>query len=209
MTFKCFIIAYLIIVIVLLCLPIWLLYHNSYSHFIAERRPDDWLTAFFTFYLAIITVSGAIITASVILWQGQQLKKQLELQVEQGYQLKKQLEMEVLIDLFKEWNSDKMRKIRSDYFIEAITDKDLDKKEDVLEYLEKMASYYRRKMIDKELIWDTIGWYVLRYYYYNRDAIEKIRKRWRNDKTLYQDLEDLYDELFKWNYLSVQLVRKN
>jgi hypothetical protein len=56
----------------------------SFGILLSERKASDWLTAFMTFYLAIATIVLAIITAAtaMVIWlQGQQLKRQLELQV--------------------------------------------------------------------------------------------------------------------------------
>jgi hypothetical protein len=134
---------------------------------------SDWLTAAMTAYLTIVT-------GGVIFWQGQQLKKQLELQV--------------LIELFKEWNSAEMRKRRAAYDKNINTEDELNKLEIILEYLERIGSYYKNKVLSKNLIWDTIGWFIMRYYFYNTDNISKIQAKWEDD-TLYCDLKELYCHL--------------
>lgn len=127
-----------------------------------------------------------LVTGGVIWWQGQQLRKQLELQT--------------LTDLFKEWEN--MKEIRSEIWSvsnpDTVDEKELDKVEGVLEYLEKIGSYYKNKVLSLDLIWDTaFGWYILRYYYYYQKAIPRIREKWGDDNTLYTDIEDLYKDLSK------------
>jgi hypothetical protein len=134
---------------------------------------SDWLTGVMTAYLACLT-------GYVIYWQGQTLKKQLELQV--------------VTELFKEWNSQEMQTVRKSFDRDATTDEALNQTETILEYLERIASYYKNHVLSRDLIWDTIGWYLMRYYHYNVANIGKIRDKW-NDPTLYSDLEALYPKL--------------
>lgn len=129
-------------------------------------------TAWITYYLALVT-------GGIIWWQGGLLKRQLELQT--------------ITDLYKEWN-EKLVEARKNYWKK---EDDLDAIEEVLEYLEKIASYYRQGVLSRDLIWDTFSWYILRYYFYSKDKISKIQKRWGNDKTLYTDLECLYRDLIE------------
>lgn len=153
----------------------------------ALKKSTDWLNwaiGFFTFYLAIITVS-------VIWWQGWRLKRQLELQV--------------ITELYKEWNSEKMMEWRSDLCSilssdGAITDNSddgLDRVEGVIEFLERIASYHMNGVLSIGLVWDTFSFYIMRYYFYTNNAIGKIEKRWTNDDTLYYDLAKLYIKLMK------------
>lgn len=136
-------------------------------------------TTWMTFVLAVGTVG-------VIWWQGRQLQKQLELQT--------------ITELYKEWNGDEMRKARHELCLLLSFDReiyDLDRVEDVLEFLERIASFYKDKVLSKELIWATIGWYIMRYFYYARElsTITGIRKKWSGDKTLYKEIERLYKDL--------------
>lgn len=154
----------------------------------SEVNAGDWLTAYITFYLAIATIILAITTAFVIIWQGQQLKIQLELQV--------------MTTLYTEWNEMSKERcklcsiipsiLQIEDEIVTINDNTLDIVEDVIEFLEKIASYYQNCVLTRTLIWDTFGFYIMRYYFYTRCAINSIRKKWSNDKTLYKDLDKLY-----------------
>ena len=82
---------------------------------------------------------------------------------------------------------------------------DVENVEGVLEFLEKVSTFEKQRVISADLIWDTFGWYVSRYHYYNKDVIADLRKKWvqneddpnRVDPTLYMDLEALADELLK------------
>jgi hypothetical protein len=69
--------------------------------------------------------------------------------------------------------------------------------EDVLEFPEKVSTLERDRYIARQLVWDTFGWYIGRYFFYCREEIGRLRTKWthREDPTLYQDLERLYDRL--------------
>jgi len=147
------------------------------------------LTAIATVLLALF----GLITFIVIGWQGHLLRRQLELQT--------------LTGLYTEWNSKEMLEKRVYSFVsDKPTDEELEQVEAVLESLEKLASFYRHGVLTRKLIWDTFGWYVLRYYFYNsgeerfpdepgKGNIEQIRAKWDHDDTLYCDLKILYDKL--------------
>ncbi|HEX9503354.1 MAG TPA: hypothetical protein VF974_03475 [Patescibacteria group bacterium] len=139
-------------------------------YFLFKQKEND-LIAWMTYYLAIIT-------GGVIWWQGKQLKRQLELQT--------------LTELYKEWNNEEMSDARKKYFTDEA---DLDATENVIEFLEKIASYYNKKVLTRDLIWDTIGWYIQRYHFYSKNKIIMIREKWNNDNTLYRDLENLGQDL--------------
>lgn len=163
----------------------------SFGILLSGRRASDWLTAFMTFYLAIATIVLAIITAIVIVWQGQQLKRQLELQV--------------ITELYKEWNDEEMFKARctlcsilpSDGVISNFEGDTLDKVENVIEFLERIASYYMNGVLTRGLVWDTFSFYIMRYCFYTKNAIKEIEKKWGDDETLYRDLKYLYKDLMK------------
>ena len=139
------------------------------------------------------TLFLTVVTAAVIGWQGIQLQRQLELQT--------------LTELYKEWNDEDMMKARCELssiisvaddrsgIIDCNNTDNLIKVECVMEFLEKLASYYKNRVLSKKLLWDTIGWYVMRYTYYTGEAIEKIREKWGHDRTLYRDLDYLYTDL--------------
>src|SRR5260370_17910985 len=78
---------------------------------------------------------------------------------------------------------------------------DLENIEAVLEFLEKVSRVERKGVISLDLIWDTFGWYVTRYYCYSRAVIKgQLRKKWtpkRDDRTLYQDLQRLVGDLLE------------
>jgi len=155
-----------------------------------HQNADVDYAAWTTLLLTLVTA----ITAGVIYWQGTQLKKQLELQT--------------LTELYKEWNCKEMRKARCaacsvlpfDYSSDILNfdDKRLNKTEGVLEFLERIASYYKEKVLTIDLVWETIGFYIERYFHYTRVAIPEIRRRWK-DVNLYEDIELLYKELMKMN----------
>jgi hypothetical protein len=180
---KGILVCVIVLVVISMIIPLVILHHKSLA--------CDWLTAFMTFYLAMTTVALAITTALVIIWQGQQLKKQLELQV--------------TTDLYREWNSGPMFKNRRELCSllssgGTVTDKSnpaLDKVEGVIEFFERIASYYMNGVLTRGLIWDTFSFYIMRYYFYTHDVISNIEQRWGDDRTLYSDLTNLYNDLIE------------
>ncbi len=94
---------------------------------------------------------------------------------------KKQIQLQAIIELDREWNSKDM--------------------------LAKRRSVWKDdKSVDIDLVWDTLGWYLLRYYFYSTTAIEFLRDTWTKttDNTLYGDLEELYGKL-----LNMEIKERN
>lgn len=117
----------------------------------------------------------------------------------QGHLIKRQMELQAIIDLHKEWNSREMAENRRGAWDDR-NQADKNRIENVLEFLEKVSTFERRGAVSAELIWDTFGWYVWRYYHYSAEVVGELRKEWtpkKADQTLYQDLEALYGKLLK------------
>ena len=110
--------------------------------------------------------------------------------------LQKQTQLDAIIRLDQEWRSDQMIKQRKSAWKDN-DHPDEEKIEDVLEFLEPASSFVAQEIIDPNLVWDTFGWYMIRYYSCCQNEIEILRDKWTNshDKTLYQDLEALYKRL--------------
>lgn len=132
--------------------------------------------------LSIIALVVSIVAAIFAYYQARLVQKQIQLQA--------------ILDLDREWRSEEMRQKRrscwrDDYHPDEAT------LENVLEFLEKVSSFEEQKVIQLRFIWDTLGWYIIRYYHYCRNAIEILRGGWTHqpDQTLYQDLEALYNKL--------------
>lgn len=141
---------------------------------LAGLKPSDGATLF----------AGGL-AAGIVWWQGHLIKKQMELQA--------------IIDLDKEWNSTEMLKKRK----EAWNEQNQTEKyriEGALEFLEKVSTFEKRGVISADLIWETFGWYLWRYYYYAAEAIKELRAEWTPkapDLTLYENLEALWGEMLK------------
>jgi len=145
------------------------------------------------------TIFAGLLAFAIVWWQGSLIMQQMQLQAEQ-------MQLQAIIDLDKEWNSREMLKKRS----AAWDDQNAPDKysiEGVLEFLEKVSTFEERGVISSELVWETFGWYATRYFYYSEDVIAKLRKEWtppREDPTLYEDLEALYNKL-----MSLDVERRN
>jgi hypothetical protein len=115
--------------------------------------------------------------------------------------LRKQIQLHGLLDLDKEWNSAEMAENRARAWTEG-NEPDPGELEGVLEFLEKVSSLEEAGVLDAKLIWDlAVGWYLVRYSYYCRDAIKELRRKWtapREDRTLYKDLEELAEKLLRF-----------
>jgi hypothetical protein len=114
----------------------------------------------------------------------------------QALLLKKQIQLQAIIDFDREWRSQEMRSKRSSLWTDG-GHPDENKVEDILEFLEKVSSFEQRGIIQYHLLWDTLGWYIVRYHHHCRNAIEILRDKWthKRDPTLYQDLEELSAKL--------------
>jgi hypothetical protein len=128
-----------------------------------------------------------LVTGGVIWWQGHLIKRQIELST--------------IIDLYREWNSEGMLQSRRAAWVNAPRlngEPNPDRIEEVLEFLEKVSTLEEGRFISRVLVWDTFGWYVSRYYFYSKDLILRLRRKWTDaepDPTLYQDLERFYEKL--------------
>jgi hypothetical protein len=131
-----------------------------------------------------VTLFIGLVTGGVIWWQGHLIKKQMELST--------------IVDLYKEWNSEAMLRSRRAVWLNA--EPNPDTIEEVLEFLEKVSTLEEMGFISRVLVWDTFGWYVSRYYFYCKDLIPRLRRKWTDpntDFTLYRDLERFYEKLVK------------
>jgi len=114
------------------------------------------------------------ITFFIIWWQGSLLKQQIQFQT--------------YLELEKEWNSNEMIKVREEIAKSKSDSSQLYKLETILEFLEKFSLFKKRNAMDMDFILSSsIGWYAVRYYYYNRENIEILRKRYLDDE-LYVEL---------------------
>ncbi len=139
-----------------------------------------------------VTLFVGLLAGVVVCWQGQLIVQQLVLTA--------------VIDLDKEWNSNAMLGKRSAAWIVENEAPNPDNMENVLEFLEKVSSLEKRRFVTRQLIWDTFGWYIGRYYFYCKNEIQRLRTYWtpKGDPTLYQDLERLYHIL-----IAVEVEQRN
>jgi len=116
----------------------------------------------------------------------------------QGHLIRKQMELGTAVGLYSEWNSKEMLAIRSAAWFD--NEPNPEKIEDVLEFLEKVSTFEKEGFISLDLIWDTFGWYLWRYYFYCNEVVMKKRSDWTPaglDPTLYQDLEEIDPKLLR------------
>jgi hypothetical protein len=116
----------------------------------------------------------------------------------QGHLIKQQMQLDAVPELDKEWNSKQMWANRRAAWNDK-NEPELDTIEGVLEFLEKVSTFARRRIVSADFISDTFGWYVRRYYFYGRSAIRKLRAYHTDtfDPTLYADLQRLCTKLIE------------
>lgn len=130
-----------------------------------------------------VALSVGLLGAAVVWWQGHLIARQIVLGT--------------VVDLYREWNSPEMLAKRKEAWHGE--DPDPETIEDVLEFLEKVSTLAKNRFVTQQLVWDTFGWYIGRYYFYSKPVIERFRSKWtpKGDPTLYQDLEKFYPELVR------------
>src|ERR1035437_1039229 len=119
---------------------------------IAFFKPSDGATLF-----------TGLLAAAIVWWQGHLISQQMQLQA--------------IIELDKEWNSNEMLKNRKSAWNDQ-GEVDKNNVDRVLEFQEKVSTFEKTGIISADLIWDTFGWYVWRYYHYCRQAINDFRGEW-------------------------------
>lgn len=152
-----------------------------------------------TLTISGLTMAGTIATAIIILVQASLLLKQNQQaaniakeQDERASEIaSRQNQLHALIELEKEWNSERILKLRSAW---AADEDDIERLEPVLEFLEDFARFRSDKLLTDEAVWDTtLGWHAALYYFYNRENgnIEKLRVKWEDD-SFFRNLEKLW-----------------
>jgi hypothetical protein len=121
-----------------------------------------------------VALSVGMLGAAIVWWQ--------------GYLIAGQIVLGTVVDLYKEWNSEDM-----------LGNPNPETIEEVLEFLEKVSTLQKNRFVTRELVWDTFGWYLGRYFFYCKSVIEHLRREWTReyDPTLYQDLEKFYPKLLR------------
>lgn len=126
------------------------------------------------------TLFVGLVAAFIVWWQGTLIKQQIQFQS--------------FVELDKEWNSSAMLRTRETAFNKATKQYELYKLEGILEFLEKLASFRQMGVLDMNLLlYSNIGWYAVRYFFFNRESIRAMRKKWK-DEHLYEDLEVFYED---------------
>jgi hypothetical protein len=174
-------------------------YFSKFRIWVARQTPFYWVfSVILSFGVALLVFSTAfgkpglsttdkvalfagLLAAGVVWWQGHLIARQMVLGA--------------VIDLYREWNSKEMVEMRQAAWTkEGPNPQEL---EGVLEFLEKVSTLEKNRFVTRQLVWDTFGWYIGRYYFYCKNEIERLRFKWtpNGDATLYQDLESFYDRL--------------
>lgn len=136
--------------------------------------------------LSALLVGAA--TFGIIYWQGSLIKNQIQFQT--------------YLEFDKEWNSDEMIKYREAIAEICSGESQFHRLETLLEFFEKFAMFKTRSAMDMDFILRSdLGFYAVRYYYYNKQNIGILREKYK-EPAYYGELESLYKDYVKFEHKS-------
>jgi len=143
---------------------------------------------------ATVAGFGVWIAYRALRGQIENSEKTLNVLKEQVQASNNQTQFQTYLQLENEWNSEEMLKYRQEAKSMMSDKSQLPRLENILEFFEKFALFKTRNALDIDFILRSVlGFYVARYFYYNRSNIETVRKRY-DDPFLYEEFEKLYDD---------------
>jgi hypothetical protein len=160
-------------IVLLICSLLLLIFSSIY-----------WNHDLFATILSMLLVGAA--TIAVIFWQGSLIKNQIQFQT--------------YLELDKEWNSNEMLEYREDIETICSDETQLHRLETILEFFEKFAMFKTRSAMDMDFILRSdLGFYAVRYYYYNKKNknIDILREKYK-EPSYYEELENLYKDYLEF-----------
>lgn len=125
-------------------------------------------------------------------------EKTLQVLKEQVQASNNQTQFQTYLKLEDEWNSGEMLEYREQAEKMMSDETQLPRLENILEFFEKFALFKTRNALDIDFILRSVlGFYAVRYYYYNKDNIDILRNKY-SEPLLYEELEKLYNAYVKF-----------
>jgi len=103
------------------------------------------------------------------------------------------LQAQISVELDKEFDSTEMRKARRQLAVDLINKKDPSDYR-VLDFFEKLSSYYDDGRIDDETAYEAYSYYVERYWVATKSTVVDFRKQ-EHDDTFYTGFDELYNRI--------------
>ncbi|MGA7641633.1 MAG: hypothetical protein WBW56_05455 [Syntrophobacteraceae bacterium] len=126
-------------------------------------------------------------------------EKTLQVLKEQVQASNNQTQFQTYLKLEDEWNSEEMLKYRKEAEKMMSDETQLPRLENILEFFEKFALFKTRNALDIDFILRSVlGFYEVRYYYYNKENIGILRNKF-SEPLLYEELEKLYYDYVKFD----------
>jgi hypothetical protein len=105
------------------------------------------------------------------------------------------LQAQVSVELDKEFGSTEMRKARRQLAADLINKKDPSDYR-VMDFFEKVSSYYDDGRVDHETAYEAFSYYVERYWVATKSTMAGFRKQ-EGDDTFYTGFDELYDRMVR------------
>ncbi len=79
--------------------------------------------------------------------------------------------------------------------------------EPIMNFFESVGLLLRKKYLDPEMVWSGFSFYAIRWWCACKDYISEERQLQHNDGTIFNDFENLVDELYKIEIAQRNLTR--
>ena len=140
--------------------------------------------------IALAVASWALVGVTV--WMARQQTQQQSQQL-QAYRVDLKVRLQLMFgDRFDSERALAARKHLAEQFLAAAAPSEI--KETVIDFFEDMGLFLRRGFLDEELVWDTFGFYAVRWWLACKTYVLEERKR-TDDPTVFSDFENLVGTL--------------
>jgi hypothetical protein len=109
---------------------------------------------------------------------------------------KEQRKIQLYLELRKEFDSGSLLAAREKFAGQLLDGKPHgEMNQAVLTFFEDLGMLFRRKYLDREMIWDTFGHFVKMWWSASKDYIAKERANCGNDAFFFRDFQELVEHL--------------
>jgi hypothetical protein len=123
---------------------------------------------------------------------------------------KEQLKVQLYLEVRKEIDGGRLTSSRKRLAQQLLQDPSRhDVQEDVMNFFEDMGMLFRRDYLDREMIWDTFGYYARMWWSACRNYIADERARHSRDETFFSDFEFLVERICEDDANRLKKARAN